>query len=86
MVDYLKENGFEILEIAQNGNFFEYIAQELRRVPSCAQKYAGGRVSTMDRLAITGALLMLNRLSGKDRGSNELLCHGLHVLAKKLPG
>ncbi|MEI6553261.1 MAG: methyltransferase domain-containing protein, partial [bacterium] len=30
---------FEILEIKANGNFFEYLAQELRRMPSIAKKY-----------------------------------------------
>jgi len=28
---YLKNNDFEIIEISQNGNFFDYLAQELRR-------------------------------------------------------
>lgn len=35
---HLGDNGFEITEINENGNFFEFVAQELLRVQSCAEK------------------------------------------------
>ena len=34
---YLKEFSFDIIEISTNGNYFEYLAQELLRVPSIAE-------------------------------------------------
>ncbi len=36
---HLPDNGFEIIELRENGNFFEYLAQEIRRVPSVAKTY-----------------------------------------------
>ena len=35
---YLPENGFEIMKLDFNGNFFEYVAQENRRIKSIAVK------------------------------------------------
>ena len=82
---YLIEKGFEILEITPNGNFFEFIAQELLRVPFCAEKYSSIKVSFFDKLAINWLLILLSKLSRKDNGSNDFLNFGFHILAKKLP-
>ena len=38
---HLTENGFEICEISPNGDYFEYLAQELRRIHEVAIKYGG---------------------------------------------
>ena len=80
---HLIENGFEILEITPNGNFFEYVAQELMRVPFCAEKYSKSNISIIDKLAILKLTIKLSKLSRKDNGSNEFLNFGLHILAKK---
>ena len=79
----LLANNFQIVEIQTNGNYFEYMAQETRRIPSMASKYADTKIGFLDKLALTRTLKMLARLSSKDRGSDELLCFGYHVLAKK---
>jgi ubiquinone/menaquinone biosynthesis C-methylase UbiE len=81
---YLVENNFEIIEISHNGNYFEYIAQELMRIPSCANKYSNMNISIFSKLAIFKLLFTLKILSKKDKGSDELLCFGLHIVAKKL--
>ncbi|MEJ7587416.1 MAG: methyltransferase domain-containing protein [Ferruginibacter sp.] len=83
---HLTDNGFEIIEITPNGNFFEYVSQELMRIPYCAEKYAGSSISAVNKLAIMKTVLMLNKLSKKDKGSSEFSNFGLHVLAKRLPG
>lgn len=79
----LPENGFKIIELISNGNYFEYIAQEIRRIQDIAKRYADDRPNIFERYAMKFILTMLERLSKKDRGSEELLCFGYHVLAKK---
>lgn len=80
---HLPENGFEITDMQLNGNFFEYVAQENRRIKSIAIKYAGKRLNIFDKIIIHLNLLILQRLSKKDKGSSELLCYGIHVFARK---
>jgi len=80
---HLKKNGFMILEIESNGNFFEYLAQEIRRTTSIAQRYCQDRPRKYEPLLMRVVLKMLQRFSDKDMGSKELLCFGYHVLAKK---
>ncbi len=80
---YMVETGFDILRIERNGNFFEFLAQELRRIPSTAEKYALDRPGIFEKFALNLILRMLKRFSQKDKGSSELLCFGYHVLAKK---
>jgi len=75
--------GFEILEREVNGNYFEYIAQELRRIPMVAEQYAGDRPGKLESFAMRVLLKMLERLSGEDTGSSDLLHFGSHVLAVK---
>ena len=79
---HLNENNFEILKIETNGNYFEYIAQELRRIPEVSKKYAGKNL-IFSRLFIKLILIVLGSLSRKDNGSDELLCYGYHILAIK---
>ncbi len=80
---HLAEHGFEIELLEANGNFFEYLAQEVRRIPKIAQQYAGGEVSRQEEKAINSILLMLQRFSAQDTASDELLCFGYHVKAVK---
>ncbi len=80
---HLEANGFEIIEIEPNGNFFEYIGQEMARVPSVAEKYAKSGPGRMETMALNHVLKMLERMSKDDAGSSELLCFGYHVLSRK---
>jgi len=80
---WLGAMGFEIEEMTTNGNYFEYLAQELRRLPSVAEEHVGEKPRTIERLAIDRTLILLERLSAKDRGSDGLLCFGMHVRARK---
>lgn len=83
---YLAEFGFKIKILDYNGNFFEYIAQELRRMKTVARKYSKlGAISwTILTMLSMPLLITLNRLSKNDKGSQELLSHGIHVLAIKV--
>jgi hypothetical protein len=69
-----------------NGNYFEYIAQELRRLPDVARRYTTGRLAKHEKLAIRILLNTFFRLSQVDTGSNELLVYGWLVVARKKNG
>jgi SAM-dependent methyltransferase len=73
----------KIIEISQNGNFFEYIAQEIDRIPSISKRYSQDKPNLIERLSIFAILRMLWRFSKKDNGSSDLLCFGYHVHAIK---
>jgi len=81
---YLKEYGFEILEIGHNGNYFEYLGQEIHRIPNILKKYAGKLPNFFDRFVLRLVLKILERYSHEDQGSEELLCFGYHLLAIKI--
>jgi ubiquinone/menaquinone biosynthesis C-methylase UbiE len=81
---HLTDLGFEIIELVPNGNYFEYLAQEIRRIPSVATRYAQDQTSRLEQYCIRWMLRILERFSGKDSGSSELLCFGYHALAKKV--
>jgi len=81
---HLPDKGFEILEIKENGNFFEYLAQEIRRIPDVAQRYSRKKVSFIDKNIMKAMLFLLQNLSGEDSGSNEILHFGCFVLARKV--
>ena len=78
----LNKRNFEILEITPNGNYFEYIAQELNRLNSISNKYCGKELSNNVKSAIYEINAQLQELSNTDNGSSDLLCFGLHVVAK----
>jgi len=79
----LSENGFEVKEISYNGNFFEYMAQELRRIPDINKIYLSKKVGIFTKIQIYFLLRRLYRLSIQDKKSHELLCFGLEVVAVK---
>lgn len=81
---HLPANGFKIVDLQENGNFFEYLAQEVRRVPWVAERYVKGSKSRLfELLAMKLCLHMMGRFSKKDSGSEELLHFGCHVLCEK---
>lgn len=81
---HLPQCGFEILQLEENGNFFEYLAQEVRRLRGIAGRYSSGSLSEEEQAAIHTVLASLQRFSDADRGSSGLLHFGCHVLAQKL--
>jgi ubiquinone/menaquinone biosynthesis C-methylase UbiE len=78
--------GFTISDLELNGNYFEYVAQENRRIKRMADKYCDVRLSIFDKIIIHLNLAILQRLSKKDKNSSELLCYGIHILARKSIG
>lgn len=75
--------GMDVIEMQRNGNYFEYMGQEVRRFQTAAYQYTNSKCSILERIALKVILYMLQRLSKNDINSNELLCFGYHVVAKK---
>lgn len=82
----LPENGFVIEELKSNGNYFQYLAQEIGRLPGVAKQYAKVNSFLMIclRIICKGTLYFLEKINKKSKNSEELLCHGIFVSAKKL--
>lgn len=80
---HLPAHGLEIVEMEANGNFFEFLAQEIRRIPSVAEQHARGAPTRLESYALKMMLRMLERFTGRDEGSSALLNFGYHVRALK---
>ncbi len=80
---HLDKMNCEIIELEENGNFFEYLAQEVHRIPTIASKYANKKLSFIERIAQRIMLKALSRFSSSNTNSQELLCFGYHVVAIK---
>ncbi|HUO10668.1 MAG TPA: methyltransferase domain-containing protein [Phycisphaerae bacterium] len=78
---HLEAMGFEIVEMTPNGNYFEYLAQEVRRISQVSSRYAGIAPSVEEKAAMRRVLGFLQQASEKGAGSAELLCFGWHVRA-----
>lgn len=81
----LKENGFKIINIDKNGNYFEYLAQEIRRIFSIGKEYSNSNIflKIIFLLPAISILIFLHILSNRDKGSKDILCYGLHIIAQK---
>ncbi len=84
-IDVLKANGCVIEELEPSGDWFSYVAQELRRFPSVVKLYTKSPIGILDKLLIGILLLRLSRYKEKQIGpsSSEILTYGYHVLATK---
>jgi len=80
---HLAASGFKIIKMEQNGNYFEYMAQEALRLPEVAAKYSDYRLKYFDYCMLKIFIKLMGKISCKDKSSAELLCHGFHVLAEK---
>lgn len=74
--------GYDFVDLQQNGNYFEFVAQEVRRVKRVAKQYSKG-YHFLDKIFTHLQLFSLQKLSKKNNNSEELLCFGIHLLAKK---
>lgn len=80
---HLANNGFEITELKLNGNYFDYLAQELRRINFVAAKYTGSKQGIIGKVGVQLLLWSLTKLSAKGKNSSELLSYGGQVFARK---
>lgn len=85
-IDNLHDIGFEIEEIAVNGNYFDYLRHELMRLPRIIKKYedsSSNRDGDVDS-TILPILNLLQQVSAQSENSEELLCFGYFVRARKV--
>lgn len=75
--------GFKVEKVEPNGNYFECLAQEQRRINSVAKKYTGKKLGLVGKIGVQLLLWSLERLSKKGEGSSELMSYGCHVIATK---
>ena len=80
---HLPDNGFAIERMSTNGNYFEYLAQELNRLPTVSKKYANSSIGFVTRIALDVLLRSLKKNSRVDAGSSSLLCYGYEIIAHK---
>ena len=81
---HLPSYGFEIIDITANGNYYEYLAQENRRLSEVSKKYSSSKF--LDPFFYLSRFYLLNflkRQSKKDSGSDSLLCFGYNLVIKK---
>ncbi len=74
---------YNILDLKANGNFYEFLAQEIMRVPMVARTYSGSKVNPIEMGWLLLALRVLNRLNRRKNQSDELMCFGYHFLGTK---
>jgi ubiquinone/menaquinone biosynthesis C-methylase UbiE len=81
---HLPALGFDITDLIENGNYFEYMAQEIRRIDDMARRYCSDRPTQLEAYAIQIILGMLERMSRSDHGSQEMLHFDYQVRAVKV--
>lgn len=81
---WFQENNIAIESIDYNGNYFEYIAQEMHFMKIASDKYTPQvKKGLLFELARRIILSKLKKFSQKGNASNELLAFGLHVVGVK---
>ncbi|MFA6365072.1 MAG: methyltransferase domain-containing protein [Candidatus Paceibacterota bacterium] len=79
----LHDNGFEIAEMERNGNFFEFLAQEVRRTPFMVKTYSKKIVLPFVYVAAILFLATIRLAYIFDKQSSEFMCYGYFVVARK---
>ncbi len=80
---HLPAMGFTIEELSFNGNYFDWLNQELGRLPSIAERYSAHTTSRFEYRKIGAVRKLLKELSMNGNQSTELLAYGCHVRARK---
>jgi ubiquinone/menaquinone biosynthesis C-methylase UbiE len=81
--EHLPANDIHIQEITPNGNWFEFMGQELSRARFVSRTYSSALLGWLMLAASYPLRAMLALLSEGDRGSSQLLCYGYMVKARK---
>ncbi|WP_188312074.1 class I SAM-dependent methyltransferase [Salinarimonas soli] len=75
--------GLDIVELTPNGNFFECVGQELRRIGDMARRFADDQPRALEIYATQIILAMVQRMSARDTGSTEMLHYDYQIRAIK---
>lgn len=81
--EILTDNGFEIIEVTQNGNWFSYVGQEATRANYMSKEFS---LKPMNLLA-KGITFLFAKLMDKyaklNKNSEEVACFGYNIIARK---
>lgn len=80
---WLEKLGYSIEDMQWNGNYFEFMAQELRRLPWASKQYADTTIPVHIRFILGILLSWLEKPAGHSVGAEQLLAFGLHIKAQK---
>lgn len=80
---WLGELGYHLEDMQWNGNYFEFMAQELRRLPWASKQYANTAVPPHIRFILGLLLSWLAKPAAHSQGAEQLLAFGLHIKARK---
>ncbi len=80
---HLERLGFDVVEMTPNGNFFECVAQETRRIGIMADKFTDTAPNAAEIYAMQTILAMSERMSARDKGSTEMLHFDWQLRATK---
>ncbi len=79
---HLERLGFEILEITPNGNYFEYLAQEMQRLPFVIENFTH-KNSFLMKIISRVMINVFKYYNKKSVNTESMLCFGFHVKAIK---
>lgn len=73
----------KVKELSFNGNYFEFLAQELRYSQQVSDIYTNKKMNLLERIALKKVLSWMQKTSIKANGSEELLAFGIHFIGEK---
>lgn len=80
---HLSKLGYKVLEITPNGNYFQYLAQEVRYSEVAAEQYSNFKSNFLDKVTKLLFLRYLNKINKVQDKSDELLNFGYMIVAEK---
>jgi ubiquinone/menaquinone biosynthesis C-methylase UbiE len=80
---HLQKNNFNIIKLEYNGDWFSYIAQELKRILFVSRSHSKALLGYFAYLFSIPVLILFVFLKKYDKTSHDLLCFGYMVKAKK---
>ncbi len=80
---HLKELNHKSVEITANGNYFEFLAQEVRRIGTISSSFSNKKPNLIIKISMNIVLYYLNKSSKRDGGSKEILNFGYNVISIK---
>lgn len=82
---WLSDFGFQITDLVANGNFFDYLAQEVDRIDHMIKQYCPGH-KKCDPSAVDSILATLKSASSKTTDAGEMLTFAYFIVAEKKNG
>ena len=80
---HLERFGFEDIEIIPKGNYYQYIAQEMERLPTIFKMFSN-RSSLFLKIISRIMIKVLEYYNNRSSNTESMLCFGFHVKATKI--